>query len=207
VSARARSSESVCETRSVPSNVREASSILSDTARYQVGMAETPRRYALAHRTFDTTEGVLGRSSILSRSGEAGGTILVRRVNLSSCSRDRARGGSCRSAWNRYDGARGRHGTSEDGTISVKAPPAVASATKRGELASRMPRGIAVPHARARFRGFAMRFPQRVFGERVRRIRIGRSKRERIAALPLTGSGRANGSGPARAPAPNEGSR
>ena len=36
------------------------------------------------------------------------------------------RGGSYRSAWNRHDGARGRQWTSEDGTISVKAPPAVA---------------------------------------------------------------------------------
>jgi len=59
-----------------------------------------------------------------SPAGEDGGAILVRRVNPSSCSRDRARGGSCRSAWNRCDGARGRHGTSENGTISVKAPPA-----------------------------------------------------------------------------------
>jgi len=35
-------------------------------------------------------------------------------------------GGSCRSAWNRRGGACGRQWTSEDGTISVKAPPAVA---------------------------------------------------------------------------------
>jgi len=46
-----------------------------------------------------------------------------------------------------------------------------------------------------------------LWGQRVHRDRIGQSERKRIAALLLAGSGRANGSGPARAPAPNEGSR
>jgi len=38
-----------------------------------------------------------------------------------------ARGGSYRSAWNRRGGVRRRQRVSEDGTISVKAPPAVAT--------------------------------------------------------------------------------
>jgi len=79
-----------------------------------------------------------------SPAGEDGGAILVRRVNPSSCSRDRARGGSCRSAWNRCDGARGRHGTSEDGTISVKAPPAVARCDEA--------RGVSIQNAERRCR-------------------------------------------------------
>jgi len=90
----------------------------------------------------DTTEGVLGRSSILSRrdtlsrgalfTGANGGTILVRRVNPTSRATDGACGGSYRSAWNRHGGARGRHETSEDGTISMKAPPAVAKRPSAG---------------------------------------------------------------------------
>jgi len=158
-------------------------------------------------------EGVLGRSSILSRkggsnspSGEDGGTILVRRVNPSSCSRDRARGGSCPSAWNRCDGARGRHGTSEDGTISVKAPPVVAETSAGGPHPERRE---ALPH-RKLGRGSIGRhggYLSGLWGQRVHRTRIGRSERKRIAALPLVGSGRANGSGPPRAPTPNEGSR
>jgi len=106
------------------------------------------------------------RANRLSPPGEDGGAILVRRVNPSSCSRDRARGGSCRSAWNRCDGARGRQGTSEDGTISVKAPPAVAHANRRGGSASRTPRGVAVLQARARFHWSPWGFPPAALGDR-----------------------------------------
>jgi len=97
----------------------------------------------------DTTEGVLGRSSILSQwqrgfspTGEDGGTILVRRVKPYTVRQRGRRCGSRRSAWNRRAGARGRQGTSEDGTISMKAPPAVARTTKRGGSASRTPKGV-----------------------------------------------------------------
>jgi len=65
-----RSSEPVCDARFVPSNVRNTRSILSGAARHQVDVAETPRRCAEAHRTGDTTEGVLGRPSIFPRESE-----------------------------------------------------------------------------------------------------------------------------------------
>jgi len=135
--------------------------------------------------------------------GENGGTILVRRVKPTSCVGEGARGGSYRSAWNRHGGARGRQGTPEDGTISVKAPPAVA----RDDQA----RGVSIQNAERRCRaGSSGMVPvgSRVYrGNRVHRSRIGRSGRKRIAALILPGSGRANGSGPGEAPAPERRSR
>jgi len=66
--------------------------------------------------------------------------------------------------------------------------------TKRGGSASRTPRGVAVPQARVRLQRW--RCKRRHRGERVHRGRIDRSGRKRIAASPLPGSGRANGSGP-----------
>jgi len=153
-----------------------------------------------------TTEGVLGRSSILSSrerssplgqslGGKNGGTILVRRVKPTTRTLEGARGGSCRSAWNRPGGARGRHGTSEDGTISVKAPPAVALG--RPSAGGQHPeRCEALPYRKARVRFQRWRCKRRHHGKRVHRGRIGQSGRKRIAASPLPGSGRANGSGP-----------
>jgi hypothetical protein len=67
----------------------------------------------------------VGERPLLER-GEDGGTILVSRVKPTARAADGTYGGSYRSAWNRSGGARGRQGTSEDGTMSVKAPPAVA---------------------------------------------------------------------------------
>jgi len=87
--------------------------------------------------------------------GQAGETDLVRQRG--------ARGGSCRSAWNRHGGARGRQGTSEDGTISVKAPPAVALG--RPSAGGQHPeRREALPcrNARARF--------QRTYGDAGERV-------------------------------------
>jgi len=87
----------------------------------------------------------------LSSRGENGGTILVRRVKPTTRIVDGARGGSCRSAWNRPGGARGRQGTSEDGTISVKAPPAVALG--RPSAGGQHPeRREALPYRKARVR-------------------------------------------------------
>jgi len=69
--------------------------------------------------------------------GDDGGTVLALRVNQAPRLKESGRGGSYRPAWNRFGGARGRHRVSEDGTGSVKAPPAVATmTTKRGEFAS-----------------------------------------------------------------------
>jgi hypothetical protein len=208
-----RSSETVCEARSVPSNVRNTSSILSGAARHQVGVAETLRRYARAHRTHGTMEGVLGRPSILSRrrareshspAGEDGGAILVRRVNPSSCSRD-----SCtrrqlsvglepmrwcpRTTWD----VRGRDDFGEGSSSCRK--------VRRGAGGQHPERREALP-CRMLGRGSRVRHGG-LRGQRVHRSRIGRSGRKRIAALTFTGSGRANGSGPARALTPNEGSR
>jgi len=135
--------------------------------------------------------------------GANGGTILVRRVNPTSRATEGARGGSYRSAWNRHGGARGRHETSEDGTISMKAPPAVANDDQaRGVSIQNAERRCRATNAKARSQGTYGNA-----GERVHRDRIGRSGRERIAAPPLAGSGRANGSGPVRVPAPGDGSR
>jgi len=55
--------------------------------------------------------------------------------------------------------------------------------------------------------GVALDRPSGRQGQRMRRRRIDRSGRERIAAPTFDGSGRANGSGPSRAPTPDEGSR
>jgi len=105
----------------------------------------------------DTTEGVLGRPSILPResasspSGADGGAILVRRVNPSSYAADlRTRrqlsvglepARWCpRTTWD----VRGRDDFGE-GSSSRRN-----WTTKRGGSASRTPQGVAVPHARVR---------------------------------------------------------
>jgi hypothetical protein len=91
-----RPSETVCEACSAPSNVWNTCSSLSGAARHQVDVAEMPRRYAEAHRTTTrrkaswvvppfSLEATRKRNS---PSGEGGGTILVRRVNPSSCAAD-----------------------------------------------------------------------------------------------------------------------
>jgi hypothetical protein len=141
----------VCESRSVPSNVRVNDSILSDAARCRVAVAETAttmgQRFAgkTARRKASWVVPPFSpHGEKLSSRGENGGTILVRRVKPSRCTTERAHGGSYRSAWNRRGGARGRQGTSEDGTISVKAPPAVA----RDDQA----RGVRIQNAGRRYR-------------------------------------------------------
>jgi hypothetical protein len=120
--------------------------------------------------------------------GANGGTILVRRVNPTSRATEGARGGSYRSAWNRHGGARGRHETSEDGTISMKAPPAVANDDQaRGVSIQNAERRCRATNAKARSQGTYGNL-----GERVHRDRIGRSGRERIAAPPLPSPSNAN---------------
>jgi len=67
--------------------------------------------------------------------------------------------------------------------------------TKREGSASRTPRGVAVPQSSGTVpEGRAVTSEDA--GKRVHRGRIGRSGRKRIAAPPLPGSGRANGTGP-----------
>jgi len=78
-----------------------------------------------------------------------------------------ARGGSCRSAWNRHGGARGRQETSEDGMGSVKAPPAAAERGWREGFASRTPRGVAAHESSRAAPGSAWRPPAVPWGQRV----------------------------------------
>jgi hypothetical protein len=203
----------VRESRPVLSKVRFVDSILSGAARCRVGGAAT------LHRSCASSQGTRhdGRRLGSFLHPLSGGRIApappfgggrwddpglagesdTPRIKIG------AWGGSCRSAWNRNGGACGRQWTSEDGTISVKAPPAVA----RDDQA----RGVSIQNAERRCRaGSSGMVPvgSRVYrGNRVHRSRIGRSGRKRIAALILPGSGRANGSGPGEAPAPERRSR
>lgn len=102
---------------------------------------------ARSHGTFDTAEGALGRGYItLSTgwrkrgSGSAGGSTCRRRKTKAravgrsarvECAASSVRNGS-------PSGACGRHGASEVGLSSVKAPPAV---TRRGGSARSTPKG------------------------------------------------------------------
>jgi hypothetical protein len=143
---------------SAPSNVRVNDSILSDAARCRVDVAVTATMMgqrlagnAARRKASWVVPPFSPQGEKLSSRGENGGTILVRRVKPTTRIVDGARGGSCRSAWNRPGGARGRQGTSEDGTISVKAPPAVALG--RPSAGGQHPeRREALPYRKARVR-------------------------------------------------------
>jgi len=143
---------------SAPSNVRVNDSILSDAARCRVDVAVTATMMgqrlagnAIRRKASWVVPPFSPQGEKLSFTGENGGTILVRRVKPTTRILEDARGGSCRSAWNRHGGARGRQGTSEDGTITVKAPPAVALG--RPSAGGQHPeRREALPYRKARVR-------------------------------------------------------
>jgi len=149
---------------SAPSNVRVNDSILSDAARCWVDVAVTAtmmgqrlagnairRKASWVVPPFSPQGENSSPLGAKTPWGKNGGTILVRRVKPTTRIVDGARGGSCRSAWNRPGGARGRQGTSEDGTISVKAPPAVALG--RPSAGGQHPeRREALPYRKARVR-------------------------------------------------------
>jgi hypothetical protein len=209
-----RSSESVCDARSVPSNVRNACSTLAGAARHQVGAAEMPccwrepQRSRYDGRRLGSFLHSLSKEERNSPPGEDGGTILVRRVKPSSCATDACEAAAVGRLGTDAMVPEDDNGTSADGTISVKAPPAVATDDQA--------RGVSIQNAARRCRTAGSGTVPRVAngnvggvprGQRMHRRRNSQSERERIAAFPLSSSGRANGSGPARAPTPNEGSR
>jgi len=165
---------------------------------------------AQARRKNDTMEDVSGRSSILSHWGrippyEGGRWNDPGHAGESDSARSRWRTGRqlpvglepnrlCpRAIWD----VRGRDDFGEGSSSCRK--------VRRGAGGQHPERREALP-CRMLGRGSRVRHGG-LRGQRVHRIRIGRSGRKRIAALTFTGSGRANGSGPARAPTPNEGSR
>jgi hypothetical protein len=157
-------------------------------------------------------EGVLGRPSILSRiaeriyspTGEDGGTILVRRVNPSSYA---AESHAKRQLSVGLEPIRWCPRATRD--VRGRDDFGEGSSSRRIDDQARGVRiQNAVRRCRAECQGTvpqAARESETAGGERMHRGRISRSERKRIAVLPLSGSGRANGSGPARALTPNEG--
>jgi len=145
-----RSSESVCEARSVPSNVRDTCSTLSGAARHQAGEAGMPRRWRKPQgqrhdgRRLGSFLHSLSKEERSSPSGEDGGTILVRRVKPSSWATDAHEAAAVGRLGTDPMVPEDDNGTSADGTISVKAPPAVA----RDDQA----RGVSIQNAARRCR-------------------------------------------------------
>lgn len=184
------------------------------------GRRDGESRHA-APRGPDTTEGALvfcGPREGVPFSGKRRGILAVQVKHagfVAAQAEARLGNASCRpaGAGEAVPGARQR--ASEDGSSSVKAPPAVLrrnsafaargvkspEQTSYARVATRPPRA----HAERERHGKSDRRTQRCVTGGTRRDGIGRSWRERTAAPPLHGSASANCVGPRRVPAPHEG--